>query len=153
MEVRAEGPRPNNINAEAVANQMMPQARIKGVFRGLATPIGDPPATKNPAAGGTASGAKSAVQFASENRAGIYSPGAGISSESSYGAVIGGPRGIAARLVGSIPRRLTRRERVAIRALLAAGFAVQVVMPDRATYERNRDRLFTQLGLTRADAP
>ena len=113
----------------------------------------DPPDTKSPAAGGTASGAKSAVQFGNGIREGTYSPGAGISSESSYGAVIGGPRGIAARLVGSIPRRLTRRERVAIRALLAAGFAVQVVMPDRATYERNRDHLFTQLGLTRADAP
>lgn len=67
-----------------------------------------------------------------------------------YGAlIVGGPMGVAGRIVGAIPRKLTAREVKRFRAILAAGFSIQVIMPDRATFERHKAGLYAQLGLQR----
>lgn len=67
-----------------------------------------------------------------------------------YGAlIVGGPLGIAARVVGAIPRKLTADEVRTFREILDAGFSIQIIMPDRETFERHKANLYVQLGLRR----
>ena len=61
--------------------------------------------------------------------------------------ICGGPFGIAGRIIGAKMRKLTKRERRGFRALLDAGYTVQIISPDQATWERNKPAIYRELGL------
>ena len=65
-----------------------------------------------------------------------------------YSAIIcGGINGIAARIIGSKPRKFKRAEVKRVRRILEAGYSVEIVMRDRATWRAHGPGLLAQLGV------
>lgn len=60
--------------------------------------------------------------------------------------ICGGPFGIAARLIGSVPRQLEAREVAALRRVLNAGYSVEIVTRDYETLQLIKPGIFEQLG-------
>jgi hypothetical protein len=65
-----------------------------------------------------------------------------------YSAIlIGGPFGIGARIIGSIPRKFTRKEVRVLRTVLNAGYCIEVVMPSKDVWDAQKDLIYRQIGL------